>query len=264
MGEQAVSLGHATISLVEARPGCERDYNRWFERDHQYACLSAPWTLAGRRWAATGGLKALRYPRGHSIVSPLSSGSFLSAFWIRAGFLRHNERWRRDNLEEFRGAGRTFDHKETLIAGDHDYLGGAFRDADGVPAEQALDHGYAGLVCIWVARTPKVPLQSAAADLLERRLPALLESSPVPMALVFTARAKPDWFPAAAPEPAGLGERLLIFAFSEVRPQDCWTTHFASAGSRLDASETVRTLLVAPFVPTIPGTDAYVDQLCGG
>jgi hypothetical protein len=40
-----------------------------------------------------------------------------------------------------------------------------------------------------------------------------------------------------------------------------WEEHFAGLGEEIAAAGLGRVELVAPFVPTVPGTDTYVDQL---
>jgi hypothetical protein len=49
--------------------------------------------------------------------------------------------------------------------------------------------------------------------------------------------------------------------FVERDPREEWSEHFASLGDSLDATREVRTLLVAPFIPTRPGTDEYAGDL---
>jgi len=45
-----------------------------------------------------------------------------------------------------------------------------------------------------------------------------------------------------------------------VPPDEAWTT-FAGLGAAVAAAGRGRVELSAPFVPTVPGTDTYVDQL---
>jgi hypothetical protein len=45
-----------------------------------------------------------------------------------------------------------------------------------------------------------------------------------------------------------------------VPPTDCWGA-FSGAGAAVEAAGAGRIELAAPFLPTLPGTDVYVDQL---
>ena len=49
--------------------------------------------------------------------------------------------------------------------------------------------------------------------------------------------------------------------FLETTPADCWAEWFAGLGKTIDDSGQGRTLFVAPFIPTVPGTDRYCDEL---
>jgi hypothetical protein len=143
----------------------------------------------------------------------------------------------------------------------HEYLGGAFRDADGVPAESALDHRYPGLVWTWLERQGALSLQELSSWLVTEELPSRLASSPVALTLAFTPMPKAPWWPKAAPEVPGVGERIVLAHFLEVDPRECWEAHFAGLGKLLEGSGRVHPLLVAPFIATIPGTDAYTGEL---
>ena len=48
---------------------------------------------------------------------------------------------------------------------------------------------------------------------------------------------------------------------SEAASTDGWAQTFAPTGAAVVAAGVGRVELAAPFLPTIPGTDAYVDQL---
>ena len=63
LGSTPIDVGSALFSLHDPHRGHERDFNRYYERDHMYsAALLAPFTIAGQRWVATRDLKALRRP----------------------------------------------------------------------------------------------------------------------------------------------------------------------------------------------------------
>ena len=54
-----IKLGTILFSLAEPKPGHEREYNRWYERDHFFAgCMVGANFFSARRWVATKPLKA--------------------------------------------------------------------------------------------------------------------------------------------------------------------------------------------------------------
>jgi hypothetical protein len=55
--------------------------------------------------------------------------------------------------------------------------------------------------------------------------------------------------------------RLTLLWFLEADPRDCWEGYFADLETPVTESGLGRVELVAPFIPTVPGTDRYVDQL---
>ena len=81
------------------------------------------------------------------------------------------------------------------------------------------------------------------------------------MALCFTPKPKAAWWPKAAPEVPGVGERILLACFSEEDPAACFEPRFAGLAAAIDAGGRGRALLVAPFAPLIPGVDPPVDEL---
>ena len=58
----------------------------------------------------------------------------------------------------------------------------------------------------------------------------------------------------------GLEGCLLNLSFTTASP-DTWWAEQRAAGDRLVADGIGEMLWTAPFIPTIPGTDAYTDQL---
>ncbi len=58
----------------------------------------------------------------------------------------------------------------------------------------------------------------------------------------------------------GVDDRITILWFTEGDSLDAWD-EFAGAGERVAATGLGRVELMAPFTPTLPGTDRYVDEL---
>ncbi|MBR7674650.1 hypothetical protein KDA82_16810, partial [Streptomyces daliensis] len=55
--------------------------------------------------------------------------------------------------------------------------------------------------------------------------------------------------------------RLTLLWFLEQDPRECWEAWFTGLDEAVAGSGLGRVELVAPFLPTVPGTDTYVDEL---
>lgn len=256
-----VELGAAIFALHDPHRGHERAFNRYYERDHMYAAaVLAPWTIAGQRWVATAALKARRYP-DPGPFGPAVFGSYLAAYWIQAGRLAEQQAWVSAQMPLLDAAGRTFAERDVATATAYDLLGAWERDIDGVPPFLALDHRYPGLAWLVLERTGTTPVAELATWLTAEHLPATFAGTPVAQAVAFTPRPKEPWWPAAAPEVPGVGERIVVAAFVEGDIGALWDELFAGFGDVLAATGRARCLLAAPFLPTVPGTDGYADEL---
>lgn len=251
-----VALGHAIFGLVEPHRGHERAWNRYYERDHLIAAGScAPWTFSTQRWVATRRHKDVRRPRENVIASPFDKGTFLAGLWIHKDRLALQQAWVAEQMPILAAQGRTFEKRDVLSTTSYDYLGAALRDVDGVPPELALERRYPGIVLAWVEREPESSLSDLRDALVEEALPRFVEKSPTAQALCFTPLPKAAWWPKAAPEVPGVGDRILIALFGDVDPLEAWSDHYASLAERLEASRRAHCLFVAPFVPVVPGVD---------
>jgi hypothetical protein len=254
-----IELGSMLFTLVEPHRGHEVAYNRWYERDHFYAgCLIGPWNFSARRFVCTRELKALRYPKGSPIVPSLEVGSFLAMYWILAG--RHEEwtRWGRRQVKVLIDADRMFPHRDHVHTQMYRFEWSVNRDPDGVPAELALDHPFKGLVVVWSeAKDGK-----DRGDVLEwcrtQGAPRMLAGSASALCLCFTPIPMPSGQPSNVPESSGDEQRFLSLYFLDSEPSEVWEESFAPGEVATDNAEV---LLASPFVPTIPGTDAYTDRL---
>jgi hypothetical protein len=220
-----VKLGSMLFTLVEPHKGHEVAYNRWYERDHFYAgCMVGPWLFAGRRWVATRALKDLRTGTRPDLFGPDGVGSYLAVYWVLDG--RHDDHfdWGLRQVKWLHANDRMFperDHIHTLL---YRFEGGAPSSNDGVPPELALDHPYRGLV----------------ATITEGEGPTGLAFSPVPLA----ADA-----PVTQQGLDGLERRTMTLTFLDHEP------------TAADMPTADNVLWSAAFIPTIPGTDTYTDQL---
>lgn len=259
-----VEVGTAIVAYIEPHAGCERDFNRWYERDHFYAgCLIGPWLFAGARWVATRALKSLRWPRESAVAAPFDAGSFLATYWVLAGHHdEHFEGWARPQVRALYAAGRGFAKRTHVHTALFDHLGASYRDADPVPVEVALDRGYDGLVAVWLDGLGR-DARTLAGELAKELVPELLAGSSVEIASSWTPCAgenEPKNVPMPLGSRAGGPERLcqLFFATGDVRaPLD----RFRRYTDAIERAGLARTQLVAPLVATVPGTDRYVDEL---
>jgi hypothetical protein len=59
----------------------------------------------------------------------------------------------------------------------------------------------------------------------------------------------------------GVGTRLTLLWFLEADPREGWERHFTGQEEQVTGAGPGRVELVAPFIPTVPGTDTYADRL---
>jgi hypothetical protein len=256
-----VLLGSALFTLVEPHRGHEVAYNRWYERDHFYAgCMIGPWYFAGRRWVATRPLKDMRLgattegPGGDAEAGPLfgddAAGSYLALYWTLKGRFRENTDWSTRQVHWLHRHDRMFPHRDHVHTMLYRYRGAEARDADGVPAELALDHPFRGLAAVVVERpdTEAPPRPMLGAD------------GAVALVLSFRAVPMPPGAPVTQPGTDGVEHRELQLWFADAEP-DSWWPAVRDYALSLEAGGAGTVRWASPFVPTVPGTDTYTDQL---
>jgi hypothetical protein len=248
-----IRLGSALFTLVEPHRGHEVAYNRWYERDHFYAgCLVGPWLFAGRRWVATRVLKDLRVGAEPDLFGGLRRGSYLALYWVVDG--KHDEHfdWALEQVRWLHANGRMFearDHVHTLL---YRYEWGCDAIGAGVPPELALDHPFAGLTVTMLERGGDVSVADLHTGWRRAGVPGLsLAFSPIPL---------PASAPVTQPGLDRLDRRTLVLGFQPGAPDAAWPEHTAAC-ERASAGGASRVVWAAPFLPTVPGTDAYTDAL---
>lgn len=248
-----VRLGTMLFTLVEPHRGHEVAYNRWYERDHFYAgCMVGPWLFAGRRFVATRALKELRFGTEPEVFGGADLGSYLAVYWILDG--RHEEHvdWALRQVQWLHANGRMFgerDHIHTLLY-RHAFTAAA--GAEPVPAELALDHPFGGMTATLVRPAAGVTAAELGAYVARTLEPELeLGFTPIPL---------PADAPVSQQGLDRLGGCLLELSFTTASPDRWWDEQHAAA-DRLRVDGVGEVLWTAPFVPTIPGTDVYTDQL---
>jgi hypothetical protein len=215
--------------------------------------MVGPWLFAGRRWVATRPLKDLRFGAEPDLFGGASLGSYLAVYWILEG--RHDDHveWALRQVHWLHEHGRMFaerDHVHTLLYSQEWTARG---EGDGaVPAELALDHPFGGLTAT-IVRPAEGVTASAMGDYVRDRFSPELEIgfSPIPL-------------PPDAPVSQQGHDRLdgchLHLSFTTA-PPDAWWAEQRAAADALRADGKGEMLWTAPFIPTIPGTDTYTDQL---
>jgi hypothetical protein len=256
-----IALGSVLVSLLDPEPGREAGFHRWYERDHFYAgVMIGPWFFAGRRFVATRALKDLRHPAQSPVLDDVRRGSYLTLYWILAGHHEEASSWSTRQVAQLIANQRMLPGRRPVHAGFYRHRWSAFRDPDGVPAELALDHPYEGIVLTMIDRAPG---NAAGVErwLRQEHLPRTLPGSPVAMCLGLEPMELPPEVPAYIPRPEGLDRRALLLSFVETDPRRCWAEVFETQQRELAETGLGSVSLAAPFIPTIPGTDRYADEL---
>ena len=258
--DYVIKLGTILFTMVEPTKGPEVEYNRWYERDHFYAgCMIGADTFAGQRWVATRPLKDLRYPvEPNPITADPQAGSYLGLYWVLAG--RHDEwnRWSVDQVQWLHANGRMFAERDHIHTALYNFEWGVRRDADGPSPELALDHRYAGLAAVVVEGEDRPALEEWYRNAY---LPGALKGSEIGQVLAFTPRPLLDDAPGDVPRAAGGDQTLLLLWFLDAEPARLWPELLAPHGKQVEQSGRGRVVWASPFIPTIPGTDIYTDQL---
>jgi hypothetical protein len=256
-----IRLGSILFTLVEPHPGHEAAYNRWYERDHFYSgVMIGPGTLAGKRWVAPRRLKELRVPVDSSVTGgdPMR-GSYLATYWILDEHHDEWNSWAYKQVMALHKAKRMFPERDHVHTQLYRYSSGVFRDPDGVPAELALDHPFAGIAVVIGRAADGVPRPDLLDWYATEYLPRALAGSDAAMCLTFTPIPTEVDAPGVA-RSVDDDTRFLQIYFLDRDPAEGWD-RFASHPKELEGAGLGEVLLAAPFIPTVPGTDLYTNEL---
>jgi len=258
-GPYEARLGSALITMVEPHVGHEAAYNRWYEDDHFNAgAMAFPWMFAGRRWVAPVPYQRLRYPADSVIAQPLDAGKYMSIYWITAGQYEANIRWAVGTNHRLFADGRVFMERDHTFTSFQDHCGTVYRDVTGPRDVHALNYPYQGLVVEVIDTVDAASRVELLRWINAERVPA--PGSAVALGTIFKPIPLPADKQAYVKDVEGLDTRLTLLWFTETDPIECWSD-FASIGERVGATGLGRVELMAPFIPTLPGTERYVDQL---
>jgi hypothetical protein len=232
-----VGIGTAIVAYIEPRAGREREFNRWYERDHFYAAtMAGPGVFAGARWVATRACKDVR--PAHDLFGDPRRGSYLATYWVLPGMQSTWDEWVEQQMQALSAeGGRMFGEREHVHTAIYRYAWD--HGTEGLRAAVALDRCFDGVVA--------VAFDTAASDRAEEWTRAIVGTD-VPVA-VGLARERVIMATATA------GSHVLVLAFCESDPLTVWKELIAPAL----VGEPVG--YASPFLRTIPGTDTYVDDL---
>ena len=254
-----IELGHSMITFVEPHREHLAEYNRWYEHDHAYAAVTtAPGCFAYRRFVATKSLKALRYPDPSAVADPVGKGSYVSLFWFEKERVGEVFDYSFSVTPALAAAGRMNNDRDHVSTAVYNYLDCTGRGPSAVPPEIALDHPWVGMVAVWVRPQPGTTVADLAAWCREK-LDGDIASGAGPVGQVLDF-AQCD-FPNGMAALTGRVDELVRCYFLDADPRDAWADGFAGLGDAVAAGGLGRVELVAPFIPTIPGTDRYQDDL---
>lgn len=222
--------------------------------------MAMPWIFAGRRWVATRDLQELRRPEKSAVAQPVTAGCYLSTYWITEGRYDEHMKWTVAINTRLNRDSRVYRDRTHVLTAFQDHAATVYRDGAAGPRDRhALDHPYAGLVLQVIDTDGPGERAELLERLRSRELPKRLAGSPAAMVTVFRPTPLPGDRMTYVRQVEGVSTRLTLLWFLERDPRDCWQEHFA--GLERLAGESGRVELVAPFVPTVPGTDRYVDAL---
>ena len=255
-GPNAAVLGHAFLTLVEPHWGHEAAYTRWYEDDHFHAgAMAFPWWFSGRRWVAT---RALRELRQSSLAdADLDRGWSFATYWITRGRLLEQARWLETTVGRLLADGRMFAERTHVLTGYHDHVR-EWQAPDHQPhGVHALEYPYDGVVLEVLDPPPGGRQGWLEADHVQPRLAGgeaslCLGFRPVP----WPGRMQPSWFDYAS-SPEG---RVVLLWFVEGPLIERWASFFGSHRAEVEAAGG-SLVFVGGFLPTVPGTDRYLDQL---
>jgi hypothetical protein len=256
--DEPIRVGSLLWVFTDPHRGHELAYNRWYERDHYYAgCMVGKDTVAGSRWVATADHKRARFPEDTRLPFGLHDGSYACVYYILDGSHDAWLDWATPAMHDLYAADRGFQSRTHYNTGVYRHRWRAYRDPDPVPVELALDHRYAGFVALFVEPTSS---QDEVDAWWDSYLPGWLAGSPVASASAWTPEPLLDTKPDFVPTDPTAGERVLHLHYVEGDPLESWDS-WRRLADDLAASGTGEVVFAAPFIPTVIGTDRYVDRL---
>jgi hypothetical protein len=255
----AVELGGALITMPQAHAGREEAFNRWYEDDHYIAgAMVGPWVFAGRRFVRCN-LPRFSAPG----TQPTELGSFIGLYWTLAGHVDEVWRWAQAALVNLTRQGRGPRDRSRVYSAMHEAAFAHVFDPPPMRDIHALDYPYRGLVVELVDAPQGTPRSELARWLRDEYIPSC--TGPFGQCVAFYPRGLRDEHvqgpdeqrrpqvvaPALDPNP---DQRVCLLWFLHKDPHEFWPGTFDRHGQDIQASGLGRLVLLAPFVPTLPGT----------
>jgi hypothetical protein len=141
-----------------------------------------------------------------------------------------------------------------------EYLGAFYRSDDGPRDIHAFDYPFGGMVLEVIDADESHDIDAVLDYIRTVRGPQVFGAG-VALGTAFTPFPLPEDRMSYVKQVEGLGKRVTMLWFTDGAAVDSWDAGFAGADRQAEKSGVGRCELVAPFKPTIPGTDTYVDQL---
>ncbi len=257
---EPIELGSMLFTIVEPHRGHEVEYNRWYERDHLYSgCMIGPYNFAAKRFVATYSLKTLRWPKSSVITGDFDRGSYLALYWILKGYGDIWAKWAGKQVIALHQAGRMFEHRDHVHTQLYDFGWSISSTSSDVPAELVLDHPYQGLIVEFFDRNDELEVSKFEKLLTDHGLAIQEEARDKTTSLVF----RPQEMKATAPGVKALRAdpaRYLVLTFTSKSPEEILSYLLETHSNTQLAKNSILQARLG-FIPTVPGTDLYCDQL---
>lgn len=263
MTEYGIRLGSAIMTLVDPWRGHEVEFNRWYERDHLYGGATlGPSVFSAARFVARASEKKMRKVAGGCDAEV---GTLLSLYWL-VGDGSDFWKWTAGNVKRLTEAGRMSAKGSVRTAQFLRHPWAERDDADGVPAELALDRRFPGLV-VTVVEADRPESHSEFNDWYRASCVrhCVAGSGGADLCIGFTAGPVSDLaHPSNLGGSSAEGTRApwtICLWFLDGEPALDGARLLAEHDDVLRRTTLGRIVWASPFIATVPGTDRYLDQV---
>ena len=253
----AVKLGGALITMPHAHEGREEAFNRWYEDDHYISgAMVGPWVFAGRRFVRCD-LERFAAPGAR----PTDKGSFIAVYWAIEGHVDEVWEWAKAALEHLTEEGRGPRDRSRVYSAMHAFAFDQVFDPPPMKSIHALDYPYRGLAVELIDAPEGGSREDLVRWLRDEYVPS--RKGPIGQCVARLPRGlreerRPDQgaqggvvAPAIAPNPE---QRVCLLWFLREDPYDFWPGPFGQHAEEIEVAGRGHLVLLAPFVPTLPGT----------
>lgn len=260
----SVDIGSVQITFLDPHPGYEVSFNRHYERfTYPAMVLMGPECYSGGRFVARATEKATRQVNIDSLTN--RNGTLINVYWLDGDGVRQSE-WSRANVERLHALGKRNFHRDTVASFLARGVWCYRRDSDGVPAQLALEHRFDGIAMCVSAPNEGVTTADLSAQYRDSCAPELLQQIPrLALCLgMVPEETRPDNRPDLADAPENVVrlvqlDHLVTLFFIDSEPGVCWPAIVDCHERWLAQSGMGRLVWGSSFVPTVPGTDTYMN-----